>query len=156
MISSASGRCLLCRALTLAVLTLVSILVASVWAGSLYASNNRVTHSHVGPQRTSTTTAANRLINAVHLYDRPVSVSRSDSAEASLSRATEDDENPIERIYQPNPKHGSEPYIDSQGRVVSKAPTPGTERVRGCPGSRRTLSGGPPALSAPVGSVRGD
>src|SRR5215212_2325651 len=25
----------------------------------------------------------------------------------------------------------------------------------GCPGSRRTLSGGPPASSAPVGSVRG-
>jgi predicted 2-oxoglutarate/Fe(II)-dependent dioxygenase YbiX len=27
---------------------------------------------------------------------------------------------------------------------------------RGCPRSRRTLSGGPPASSAPVGSVRGD
>src|SRR5271170_7076242 len=30
------------------------------------------------------------------------------------------------------------------------------ERQRGCPRSRRTLSGGPPVPSAPVGSVRGD
>src|SRR5271165_5478634 len=37
------------------------------------------------------------------------------AGDAVLSSAAEDAENPIERIYEPNPKHGPEPYIDSQG-----------------------------------------
>jgi len=45
--------------------------------------------------------------------------------EGEAELATEDAKNPIERIYEPNPKHGPEPYIDSRGRVVSKAPTNG-------------------------------
>jgi hypothetical protein len=44
----------------------------------------------------------------------------------------------------------------SRGAVSDSPITSIASAAGGCPGSRRTLSGGPPASSAPVGSVRGD
>jgi hypothetical protein len=47
-----------------------------------------------------------------------------DGMEASGGGATEAAK-PIARIYQASPKHGAEDTVDSQGRVVSRAPTNG-------------------------------
>jgi uncharacterized protein RhaS with RHS repeats len=51
-----------------------------------------------------------------------------DGEGVNVTDSEEAGEDNVERVYEPNPKHGSEPYRDSHGRVVSK---PGsTERPR--------------------------
>ena len=52
---------------------------------------------------------------------------------AKIERTTKAiDEKPVRRIYEHNPKHGREPYSDSRGRVVSRAPRGDCQAMLDC------------------------
>jgi hypothetical protein len=49
-------------------------------------------------------------------------------------------EKPVRRIYEHNPKHRAEPYIDSRGREVSRAPRGDCQAMLDCSVQRKPTS----------------